>query len=754
MGTQRKPVQNKVPNALQPFGWGEVELLPGPLRDVFETNVRYLRSLSPDRYLWTFRKTAGLPTPDEPYGGWEDPKCELRGHSIGHYLSACARVVAQTGDAELKKNADYTVGELAKCQAAHGDGYLSAFPEEFFDRVDRFERVWAPYYTIHKIMLGIWEMHAYAGNKQALGVLVRMADYFKGRCDKLDHAAMQQMLRCEFGGMHEAILNLYAKTGERKYLALAQRFVKRAFIDPLAEGKDLLSGLHANTHIPQVAGQARAYELTGDERARRVVENFWSILTEAHCYATGGTSLDEVWGPPHRLADTMGAYNQEFCKSYNTEKLARYLLRWTGNAKYADFVERIFYNGILVSQHPETGMFIYYLPFRAGLRKEHGTPTATFTCCYGTGIQEYASLAQDIFYHAGNEFYVNVFAPAAATWQSPAGLVRVTQETEYPAVAATKLTVSADKAARFALVVRVPWWATKGVKVKVNGSAWDKAAKATPGSWLPIRRLWCDGDTVEMAMPMPLRLAPINDDPSLCAVMCGPLVLAGLVEGWPLPADWPQPVFTDDTKRLAKWIKPVPGKPLTFRTVGQLVDVTFVPIHQVVEEPYGLYWRFAAKGTPGFELYERAVAAFRRRQLLIVDSVAIGDAASEQAHGLESEASATGTHCAGRWRMAAEGGFFSYRLKVHDGGPSALAVTYWGSDAGEHIFDILVDGARAATQALQRTAPNRLFAVEYPIPPDLTRGKESVTVRFQPAPNGKVAGGVFALSVLRKETTS
>jgi len=752
MRAKPKSVQNKVSGKLQPFGWGAATLLPGPLRRAFETNVRYLRSLSPDRYLWTFRKTAGLATPAEPYGGWEDPKCELRGHSLGHYLSACARVIAQTGDPELRENADYTVAELAKCQASHGNGYLSAFPEGFFDRVDRFERVWAPYYTIHKILLGLWEMRVHAGNAQALDVLVRMADYFKGRCDKLDDAAMQQMLRCEFGGMHEALLNLHATTGEWRFLALAQRFVKRAFVDPLAEGKDMLSGLHANTHIPQVAGQARDYELTGDERARRVVENFWQILTSAHCYATGGTSLDEVWGPPHRLADTMGAYNQEFCKSYNTEKLARYLLKWTGEPRYADFIERIFYNGILVSQHPDTGMFIYYMPFRAGLRKEHGTPTATFTCCYGTGIQEYASLAQDIFYHSGRELYVNLFAAAAVDWHSPAGPVRVTQETEYPAVGATRLTVSVRKQARFALVLRVPWWATRGVKVEVNGAAWGGAAKARPGSWLPISRVWRDGDRVEMTMPMSLHLAPINDDPALCAVMYGPLVLAGLIETWPLPADWPQPVFTGDTKRPEKWMKPVPGKPLTFRTVGQPMDITFMPIHQVVGEPYGLYWRFAAKGSPGFALYERAAAAFRRGQARIVDSVAVGEAESEEAHGLDGAASTAGVHCAGRWREAAEGGFFSYRLRVDSRKANALALTCWGSDAGDRVFDILVDGARIATQTLQRNAPNRLFLAEHPIPPDLTRGKKSVIIHLQPAPNGRVAGGIFGLSTLRKET--
>jgi hypothetical protein len=398
-------------------------------------------------------------------------------------------------------------------------------------------------------------------------------------------------------------------------------------------------------------------------------------------------------------------------------------------------------------------MFIYDLPFRAGLCKEHGTPTDTFTCCYGTGIQEYASLAQDIFFHGGDALHVNLFADAAVSWKSPVGVVRVTQETDYPAVASTRLTVSVAKPARFALVLRVPWWVAKGIRVRINGEAWAKAAKATAGSWLPIARTWRDGDTVEVAMPMSLHLAPINDDPALAAVMYGPLVLAGLVENWPVPADWPQPVFTGDANRLEKWIKPVPCRPLALRTVGQPVDITFIPIHQVVGESYGLYWRFAPAGSPGFQLYERAVAAFQRRQERTVDSVAVGDADSESSHGAEAAAATTGIHPAGRWRQAGEGGFFSYRLRVDGERANTLAITYWGSDGGDRAFDLLIDGTRIATQALNRNAPNRLFLAEYPIPRELTAGRESVVVRFQPAPNGKLAGGVFGLSMLREEVT-
>ncbi|HEX2972880.1 MAG TPA: beta-L-arabinofuranosidase domain-containing protein, partial [Tepidisphaeraceae bacterium] len=747
-----KPVvPDKAPIRLQTFSFGQVLLGPGPLQDAFQTNVRYLHSLKPDRYLWTFRKTAGLDTPDTPYGGWEEPNGELRGHSLGHYLSVCARVIAQTGDPELKKNADYTVAELAKCQAKLGGGYLSAFPAEFFDRVDRGQRVWAPYYTIHKIMLGLWEMYAYAGNTQALDVLKGMGDYFKARCDKLNDEQMQKMLKTEFGGMHEVLLNLYSSTGDKKYFDLAQRFVKASFIDPLADGKDNLPGIHANTHIPQIAGQARAYELTGNKRNRKVVEFFWDTLISAHSYATGGSNVGEHWGQPNKLANTLAASNQEFCTSYNLEKIGRYLLKWTAEPRYADLIERNFYNGILVSQDPKTGMFIYYMPFKTGLHKDHGSPFNTFTCCYGTGIQEYASLVQDIFYHADDTLYVNLFANAVVTWNSPRGDVRITQQTDYPAQQATSLKISAPTPTKFKLALRVPAWATQGITVKVNGEDWSKARTAKPGSWLTLSRTWNANDTVEMAMPMSLHVQPMNDDPNLAAIMYGPLVLAGLVDTAKSGLDLPAPVFSGDMKNPAQWIKPVEDKPLTFRTTGQPTDITLIPIHQVVNENYGLYWRFAPAGSPALADYQESLARITNWQKRVIDSVAIGNERSEKSHNLQGANTQAGTHPAGAWRHAGQGGFFSYALKVDPTQDNILAVTFWGSDAGDRIFDILVDGTRIATQALHNNAPDKLFIVEYPIPRKLTADKSTATVRFEPAPNGKTAGGIFALVMLRSE---
>ena len=745
LGTSGAPVAGA---ALEPFAATQVQLLDGPVKQAFDLNVRYLRSLSPDRFLWTFRKTAGLETVGQPYGGWEAPSCELRGHSIGHYLSACARVIAATGDAELRKNADYTVAALAACQQRHGNGYLSAFPEEFFDRVERSQRVWAPYYTVHKIMVGLWEMHALAGNRQALDVLKGMADYFKSRCDRLDDAQMQTMLRNEFGGMHEVLLNVYQATGDRKYLDLAGRFVKRSFIDPLAGGTDCLAGLHANTHIPQIAGQARAYELTGDQRSRKVVEFFYDVLVSSHTYATGGSNVGEHWGPPGKLASTISATNQEFCTSYNFQKICRYLLRWSGESRYADMLERTFYNGILVSQHPRTGMFIYFLPFRPGLRKSHGNPFDTFTCCYGTGMQAYAALWQDIYWHSADSLYVNLYVPSSVTWHGPAGVVRLTQTTRYPVSPVVTMRMSMEKPAEARVVLRVPWWATAGVTLKVNGQP-PAGVSARPGSWLPVQRRWNDGDTLELTLPMSLAVVPVNDDPHLAAVMYGPLVLAGLVETpdsrYP---DMPAPVLTGDMSAPDRWLKRTSDESLTFRTTGQPTDMTFIPVHEVVEQRYGLYWRFVPPGSPAMAEYEKTVAAVRDREQRTIDMVAVGDGASEKAHDMQGADTSSGTHPAGSWRHAGAAGFFSYRMKVRGDRDNALAVTYWGDDAGGRIFDILVDGTRIATQKLDRNAPGRLFVVEYPIPRALTDGRENVVVRFQAAPGGKTVGGIFGLATV------
>jgi uncharacterized protein len=747
------------PRALAPLPPGSVRLADGPLLAAFERNRAYVRSFEPDRLLWTFRRQAGRATPGSPLGGWESPDGELRGHSIGHYLTAAAMILSQVDDPEIRADARQVVAGLAECQRAVGNGWISAFPEEFLDRVESGRPVWAPYYTLHKILAGLIAMHARAGDREAFDVAVGLARRIGERCERLDDAAMQRMLGNEFGGMHEALLDLAAAAaaeGEAQTAEslsrLAARFQKRSFLDPLAAGGDPLPGLHANTHLAQIHGQMRAYELTGDARARAIVERFWQALHRDHSYATGGSNSGEYWGPPGRLANTLSATNQEFCTSYNWSRITSAMLHWTGDVAFADELERVFHNGITVSQHPESGMLLYYLPLATGLRKEHGTPFDTMTCCYGTGIEAYAQLAEGICLVRGDDLVIARYAASAIEWASPrAGRVTLRQRTNFPESGVIEIDIDAvERPAEFTIALRLPGWATADVSVAVNGEPVAVPAR-TPGtaSWLDLRRVWKEGDRIRLAMAMPLRVVTMPDDPSLGAICAGPLVLAGLVES--APDELPIAPIIGDKLTPGDWLLPT-GAPLTWRTRDMPVERTYVPLERIVGERYGVYWPFGVPGGARQNAYNAALAALADRDRRTLDSVAIGDEASERAHDFAGEATRTGEVNGRRWRDATRGGHMRYRVAVADDAACELAVTYFSRDGGDRVFDILIDGIRIASERLSATADTtgeRFVTVTYAIPTDLTRGKRSVEIRIEPAPNGAVAGGIFGLRTLR-----
>ncbi len=315
----------------------EVRLLDGPFRDAMLRDQQFLLALDPDRLLHTFRLNAGLPSTAQPLGGWEAPDVELRGHSTGHYLSALSLMYAYTGDERFKTRADLLVAELAKVQdalaakASH-PGYLSAFPEELFDRVETRRAVWAPYYTLHKILAGLIDANQLCDNRQALDMAERLAGWVKFRTDRLTHAQQQAMLETEFGGMAESLANLSAIAGKPEYLTLARVFDHDRLFGPLASGDDPLDGLHANTQIPKMIAAAREYELTGDTRYRDIAQTFWTRVATTRSYANGGDSDDEHFFPVSQFAERLGAESSETCNTYNMLKLTRHLFAWAPSA--------------------------------------------------------------------------------------------------------------------------------------------------------------------------------------------------------------------------------------------------------------------------------------------------------------------------------------------------------------------------------------------------------------------------------------
>ena len=593
----------------EPFPMTQVRLLPSVFADAQDWNRGFMSRMAVDRLVYNFRANAGLPgVPAKPFGGWEQPAngqraSELRGHFTGHFLSASAQLYASTGDKEAKAKGDEIVGELAKCQEALGGKYLSAFPTEFWDRLDARKNVWAPFYTIHKIMAGMFDMYHLTGNQQALTVLEGMAGWADEWTAPKSEEHMQEILNTEYGGMNEVLYNLAAATNNDRWAKAGDRFTKKIFFNPLASRRDELRGLHVNTHIPQVIGGARRFEISGDMRFHDVADYFFYEVSTARSYVTNGTSNGEAWqGQPRQLAAElkMSTNTAECCCAYNMLKLARHLYAWNPSPALFDYYERTLLNHRIGTIQPQTGHTQYYLSHTPGAWKTFCDDDQCFWCCTGTGVEEYSKLNDSIYWRDPAGLYVNLFIPSELNWSERGFKLR--QETRFPEEPATRLSVTVDKPVELAMRLRVPGWLASGPVVRLNGKALD--ATASPGSYLTLNRTWKSGDKIEMELPMRLRVEAMPDDPRTQAFLYGPLVLAGdlgsdgVTEATTSRALGPAlrqaPAIEIPSFRSsgdpASWIKPA-GEPLTFRTTGQTKDVTLAPLNRTFGKRYSIYWQ-------------------------------------------------------------------------------------------------------------------------------------------------------------------
>ena len=750
-GSRAAPPPEAISPGARPFPLSDVRLLDGPFREAMLRDQQALLALDTDRLLHTFRLNAGLPTAAAPLGGWEAPEVELRGHTLGHFLSASALMYAGTGDARFKERADAVVAELAKIQDALGPrfhpGYLSAFPEEFFDRLEKREKhVWAPYYTIHKIMAGLLDVHQLCGNAQALDVLVKQAAWVGRRMDALTDAQRQAALETEFGGMGEVLANLHAVTGDPGHLRLARLFDHRAVFDPLDRGQDALDGLHANTQIPKAIAAAREYELTGEARYRRIASFFWRRVALQRSFAIGGHSNAEHFFPVDDFANNLGSDSTETCNTYNMLKLTRHLFAWAPDALYMDFYERALVNHILASQDPATGGVTYYCPLKPGAFKTYSKPETSFWCCVGTGFENHAKYADSVYFHAPGTLWVNLFVASELRWREQGLVVR--QETPFPDGDTVRLVFTPEKPLRLAVKVRRPAWASSsGVTLAVNGRR--QPVTAQPGSYITIARTWKAGDTVDLRLPMRVHDEMLPGAPGTVAFLYGPLVLAGdlgregLTDALRYGPSHPyllkvKPVAVPalvaaDPSRIRDQVVPVPDAPLTFRTQGlaRPADVTLVPFWKAAGQRYTVYWNvmspreWQARRT-GAEAKAEARSA---RAAATVDRVDVDDAASETAHAYRAEGARDWTF-EGRKCREVQKGFLSYELKVRPDRPMRVFFTYLGTEGPPREVDVLVDGQTVGTRAAEKVT-TRLLEADYAVPEALTRGKERVTVRFQ-----------------------
>ena len=596
--------------AAEPFSLQDVRLLPSRFTENLQRDAAWMRSLSVDRLLHSFRNTSGCYaaleggyTAVKKLGGWESLDCDLRGHTTGHILSATALMYSATGEEYFRQKGDSLVSGLASVQRVYGNGYLSAFPEEFINRNLRGERVWAPWYTLHKIVSGLIDQYLYAANDEALEVAVKMGDWAYNKLNAIDEPTRARMLRNEFGGIPESWWNLYAITGNEQFRFLADFFYHTAVIDPLKQGDRKTFGTkHTNTFIPKVLAEARRYELTGEEEAAALSRFFFETMLDEHTFATGSLSDKEHFFDPQHFSKHLSGVTGETCCTYNMLKLARHLFAWEADVRVADYYERALYNHILGGQDPATGMASYFLPLKSGTHKVYSTPEQSFWCCVGSSFESHAKYGEGIYYHRNNELFVNLFIPSELDWKQQNLHIRL--ESDFPHSEWVKLTLTAEQPTRATIRLRYPAWSGTP-ELRINGRR--TAVRQEAGSYIALERTWHTGDRIEVRYPMSLRIEATPDDPNRAAICYGPIVLAARcgTEGMEHPApysdptkhndyytyDYHVPATLNDTLVVDRQQPEASirreGEQLLFRTAdGHQLE----PLYEIHRERYIVYW--------------------------------------------------------------------------------------------------------------------------------------------------------------------
>lgn len=565
-------------------------------RDKF---VRTLAETNPDQFLYMFRDAFGQAQPQDaaPLGGWDRQTTRLRGHATGHYLSAIAQATAScTYDETLRvrflQKMDYLIDTLYDLSQKSGRpvsaggpfnedptavppgpsrkdydsdlsqegirtdywnwgrGFISAYPPDQFIMLEkgatygtRNSQIWAPYYTLHKILAGLLDCYEVGGKRKALEIASAMGTWVYERLKLVPEATRIAMwnryIAGEYGGMNEVMARLHTLTGDQSYLDCARLFDNIDFFfgnaqqsHGLAKNVDTLRGKHANQHIPQITGALETYKGTGDPRYYRVADNFWEIIRQGYMYSIGGVAgaknpnnAECFPAQPNTLYSNgfaKGGQN-ETCATYNLLKLSRQLFMYDQDGKFMDYYEQALYNHILASVAEDSPANTYHVPLNPGARKRFGNARMTgFSCCNGTALESSTKLQDSIYFRSRDNqtLYVNLYVPSTLTW--PQRQVVVRQLTDFPHADTTRLMLSGGGA--FDVKLRLPHWVQQGFSVRVNGQ--EQAIEAEPGSYLTLSRVWQEGDVIELSLPFGFRLAPVMDQPNIASLFYGPVLLA------------------------------------------------------------------------------------------------------------------------------------------------------------------------------------------------------------------------------------
>lgn len=740
------------------FPLSDVKLLASPFTKAMQLDSAYLLSLSADRLLYRFYQNAGLPVKDSIYGGWESDG--LSGHTLGHYLSAASMMYVSTGNAEFKKRIDYIVAELERCQLARKTGYIGAIPKEdsIFGKVAKGEIKssgfdlnggWSPWYTVHKVMAGLCDAYLYCNNNKALKLVTGMADWTYNTVNHLPDSTRLKMLNCEYGGMNDVLANIYSFTGNKKYLDLSYKFYDEFVMGKLAQRIDPLPGKHSNTNVSKAIGSARQYELTGNKTDATIASFFWETMVHNHSYVIGGNSNYEYCGEAGKLNERLSDNTCETCNTYNMLKLTRHLFAWQPSAQLMDYYERALYNHILASQNPENGMMTYFVPLRMGTKKQFSDQFNTFTCCVGSGIENHAKYAEQIYSYDGkSKLYVNLFIPSVLNWKEKN--IRITQTNYIPESKQVRLVVSTTNPSSFTLKIRKPDWSNAAAVMKVNNAAIKTDTDAS--GYLTATRVWKNGDVVTVDLDMNLYTEAMPDNPNRIAFKYGPLVLAGLLGKEKPDPVVGVPVLLTSNRNVNDWVQPTTSLQFLMKGVGKPFDVKLIPFYQTYDQYYSVYWDYFTpeefvKLQADYEAEKKRVQEIENRT---IDNFRVGEMQPERDHNLKATERSYVSDAMDRMgREARSNNNFEFEMKVDPAVNNVLLFTYIGDDK-DRVFDILVDGAKLVTVEWKGGKTGRFYDEEYKLPASMINGKTKITVKVD-ANHGKTAGRVFGVRTIKEQ---
>lgn len=744
-----------------------------------QNNLKYILALNPDKLLAPFLKEAGITPKAAMYGNWESRG--LGGQTAGHYLSSLSLMYAATGEPELKRRLDYMIDELDKCQQKNANGYVGGIPEGREMWIDlangkletnnfSLNKKWVPWYNLHKLYAGLIDTWVITKNAKAKQVLIKLAEWCLTTTSKLSDAQMQEMLRCEHGGMNEVLAEVASLTGDEKYIKLAQRFSHQFILEPLLAQKDALNGLHANTQIPKVIGFMRIGELTDNQEWKKASNFFWETVVNKRSVSIGGNSVKEHFNKTDDFSQLMHLKEgPETCNSYNMLRLTKHLFQDQPKGNYIDYYERTTYNHILASQHPEHGGLVYLTPLRAQHYRVYSKPELDFWCCVGTGIENHAKYGEMIYTHQKNDLFVNLFIASTLNWKEKE--LVLTQSTKFPFEETTHLKLELKKAQTFTLYIRKPVWIKEGImKVWVNNEVVEPILNEN--GYYALKRNWKAKDEIKCSLPMDTKVEPLPDNSSWISFVHGPIVLAaatstndlrGLIAddsrqsniaGGPLYSISDAPIIISKSNQFKPNLENINKKELIFGAANYIYQdkykgLKMIPFFKLHDARYMLYWPVSS--LQDVEDNQKKWLTEEQKMLPLetstIDFLSPGEQQAEVEHNLEAQQTENGMFQDKFWRAAKN--WFSYELKNDNKDAKKLRVTYYGAEVAKG-FGIYINEKLLKQVVLPGNKGEKFFDEEYILTEEIIESFNSKVLKVKFAANeGNPTARIFTVRLLK-----